>query len=60
MTYDATHLRSCQPVSSDIRIMVADDTILLITSRDLLYTSHFHVLDVAYIPQLSMNLISAS
>ena len=46
--------------SSYHRIMVADDTILPITSRDLLYTSHFHVPSVAYIPQLSMNLISAS
>ena len=60
MTYDATHLHSCQPVSSDLRIMVADGTILPITSRGLLHTSHFHVPDVAYIPQLSMNLIFAS
>ena len=40
--------------------MIVDGTILPITSRDLLYTSHFHVPDVAYILQLSMNLISVS
>ena len=60
MIYDATHLRSCQPVFFDLRIMVADGTILPITSRGLFYTSHFHVPDVAYIPQLFMNLISAN
>ena len=60
MTYDATHLHSCQPISHDFRIMVVDGTVLPITSRGLLSTCHFHVPDVAYIPQLSMNLISAS
>ena len=50
MTYDATHLRFCQPVSSYLRIMVADGSILPITSRGLLHTDRFHVLNVAYIP----------
>ena len=40
--------------------MVADGTILPITSCGLLHTAHFHVPDVTYIPQLSMNLISAN
>ena len=60
MTYDATHLHSCQPVSSDLCIMVADGTVLPITNRGLLHTPLFHVPDVAHIPKLSMNLISAS
>ena len=60
MTFDATHLHSYRPVPSDLRIMIADGTILPITSRGLLHTSHFRVPDVAYIPKLSMNLISAS
>ena len=60
MTYNATHLHACQPVSSDLRVIIADGTTLPITSRDILHTPQFHILDVAYIPQLSMNLISAS
>ena len=60
MTYDATHLYACQPVSSDLRVIIADGTTLPITSRDLLHTPQFHIPDVVYIPQLSMNLISAS
>ena len=58
MTYDATHLHACRPISSD-RVIIADGTTLPITSRSLLHTSQFHIPDVAYIPQLSMNLISA-
>jgi len=60
MTYDATHLHACQPVSSDLRVVIADGTTLPITCRGLLHTPQFHIPDVAYIPQLSMNLISAS
>ena len=59
MTYDATHLHACRPISSDQRVIIADGTTLPITSRGLLHTSQFHIPDVAYIPQLSMNLISA-
>ena len=40
--------------------MVADGTVLPIASRGLLHTPLFHVPDVAHIPKLSMNLISAS
>ena len=60
MTYDATHLHACQSVSSDLRVIIADGTTLPITSRGLLHTPQFRIPDVAYIPQLSMNLISAS
>ncbi|KAK8951592.1 hypothetical protein KSP39_PZI004354 [Platanthera zijinensis] len=60
LTYDAIHLLSYQPVSSDLTIMVANDTILLITNRGLLHTRHFHVPNVAYIDKLSMNFISVS
>ncbi|KAK8936211.1 hypothetical protein KSP39_PZI014038 [Platanthera zijinensis] len=57
-TVSVLDMSNLSPVSSDLSIMVADDTILPIISRGLLHTSHFHVLDVAYIPRLSMNLIS--
>ncbi|KAK8940976.1 hypothetical protein KSP39_PZI010478 [Platanthera zijinensis] len=58
MIYDATHLLSCQPITPALSIMVADDTIHPITIRGLLHTTHFHILDIVYIPELSMNLIS--
>ena len=50
MTYNATHLRSCQSVSSDLRVIIADGTTLPITSCGLLHTDHFHIPNVAYIP----------
>ena len=60
MTFDASPLHSCRPVSSDLRVIIADGTTLSIASCDTLHAVHFHISDVAYIPKLSMNLISVS
>ena len=60
MTYDATHLHSCQPVSFDLHVFIADGTTLPIASCGTLHTAHFYIPDVAHISKLSMNLISVS
>ena len=60
MTFDATLLHSYQPIFPDLHVIIADGMTLLIASCGSLHTSHFHILDVAHIPKLSMNLISVS
>ena len=60
MTFDAAPLHSCRPVSFDLRVIIADGTTLPIAGRGTLHAAHFHIPDVAYIPKLSMNLISGS
>ena len=60
MTFDATSLHSCQPISPNFRVVIVDGTTIHIDNRSTLHTIHFRILDVAYIPKLSLNLISVS
>ena len=58
MTYDSFTLTSVQPVESPIRVLTADGTPLHVASRGTLSTPSFHVLSVAHVPRLTMQLIS--
>ena len=58
MTSDQSQLVACKPVTDGASIQTADDTSCHITHQGSLCNSHFSVLDVSFIPQLSMNLLS--
>lgn len=58
MTYDSSTLTSVRPVESLVRVLTADGTPLAVASRGTLSTASFHVLSVAHVPRLTMQLIS--
>jgi hypothetical protein len=60
MTHDSTHLDSLSSLHSPMSVKTADDTPLPIIGQGTLYTSSFHVSSISHVPQLHLQLFSAS
>ncbi|XP_037475943.1 uncharacterized protein LOC119353418 [Triticum dicoccoides] len=59
MTHDSSTLSSIRALDSPVHVLTADGTSLPVNGRGIFSTSSFHVPDVAHVPRLAMQLISA-
>jgi hypothetical protein len=60
MTSASSILSALCSLVSPVRVIMADDTSLPVSSRGTLSTFSFYVPDVSHVPSLKMNLFSAS
>jgi hypothetical protein len=60
MTQDSTHLDSLSSLHSSMLVKTADGTPLPVVGQGTLYISSFHVSSVSHVPQLHLQLFSAS
>jgi hypothetical protein len=60
MTSDSSLLSAIRSLISHVRVLTADGTSLLVSSRGTLSTSSFSVPDIFHVPRLKMNMLSAS